>query len=82
MAGGKTRPFAVLVVGCTAAFLAGCGREPEKTEAAPRPVRTVTVERAPSVETVLLTGNVQARNEAAMAFRIAELRARVTRKSA
>lgn len=73
---GKTRragaPLSrMLVVAILAApLLSACGREQEANAPPPRAVRTVTVERAPAVETVVLTGQVQAQNEAAMAFRI------------
>ncbi|SHG02272.1 RND family efflux transporter, MFP subunit [Kaistia soli DSM 19436] len=60
----------VAILSVTAALLSACGREDEAKAPAPRPVRTVTVERAPATESVVLTGQVQAQNEAAMAFRI------------
>lgn len=67
---GKRRLAGVAVMALALPLLSACGREEEKTAVAPRPVRTITVERAPAVETVVLTGQIQARNEAAMAFRI------------
>jgi RND family efflux transporter MFP subunit len=48
---------------------AGCDRKPSPT-AQPRPVRIVTVERRAEGETVSLTGQVQAKDEANLAFRI------------
>ena len=67
---GKRRLAGVAVMALALPLLSACGREEEQKAAAPRPVRTITVERAPAVETVVLTGQVQARNEASMAFRI------------
>ena len=63
-------PRTLLALAVLAPLLAACDRQAEAPEAAPRPVRTVAVTRAPGGETVVLTGNVQAQNEAAMAFRI------------
>ncbi len=50
--------------------LAGCGQDKKAEAPEPRPVRTVTAARAVASETVLLTGHIQAEDEAAMAFRI------------
>jgi RND family efflux transporter MFP subunit len=51
-------------------LLAACQREAETPKADARPVRTVTASRDNLGETVVLTGNVQAQNEASMAFRV------------
>ncbi len=59
-----------MLVVVVAPVLAGCDRGQEAKTPAPRPVRTLTVERAPAIESVVLTGQVQAQNEASMAFRI------------
>ncbi len=50
--------------------LAGCGRSQKADAPIPRPVRTVTAAQTDAGETVVLTGHIQAQDEAAMAFRI------------
>jgi len=59
-----------LLVAMAALVLAAC--QPQKSADAPqpRPVRTVVAERQPAGETVQLTGQIRAEDEAAMAFRI------------
>ena len=52
-----------------AANLAGCGK-PVATTSEARPVRTVTVEGGAQGETVSLTGQVRAKDEVSLAFRI------------
>ena len=52
-----------------AANLAGCGK-PAATTSEARPVRTVTVEGGAQGETVSLTGQVRAKDEVSLAFRI------------
>lgn len=52
------------------ALLVGCGSEPEATAPPPRPVRAVTVARQAAGVPVVLTGRVQAQDEAGLAFRI------------
>ncbi|MBN9024594.1 efflux RND transporter periplasmic adaptor subunit [Kaistia nematophila] len=59
---------AVLFV--AAPILAACQRESEAEAPEVRPVRTVVAAREKVGETVVLTGQVQAQNEASMAFRI------------
>ena len=61
----NTRIAAALV----AAAVTGCEKPPAQT-AAPRPVRTVTVERAAGGETVSLTGQVRAKDQLNAAFRL------------
>lgn len=58
-----------LAIGLVAA-LAGCA--PEQEEAAPeiRPVRTVTVAKRPAGVPVVLTGRIEAEDEARLAFRL------------
>jgi RND family efflux transporter MFP subunit len=51
-------------------LLAGCGETAEPPAAEIRPVRTVTIERREAGRPVVLTGRIQARDEAAIAFRI------------
>ncbi|MFT3730489.1 MAG: efflux RND transporter periplasmic adaptor subunit [Hyphomicrobium sp.] len=53
-----------------AALIAGCGEQAKVEPQQPRPVRTVTAEKSELGELVVLTGQVQAENEAALAFRI------------
>ncbi|VTZ26438.1 RND family efflux transporter, MFP subunit [Methylocella tundrae] len=69
----KTRrglAFALLASPAFALLLAGCKQEREAKAPEPRPVRTVTVEKSEVGETVVLTGQILAENEASLAFRI------------
>ena len=50
--------------------LSGCHKEAEASAPEARPVRTITVARQPAGETVVLTGHIEAENEAALGFRI------------
>jgi RND family efflux transporter MFP subunit len=50
--------------------LGGCERQGKAKAAEPRPVRTVTAAKGGSGETVVLTGQISAENEAALSFRI------------
>ncbi len=50
--------------------IAGCGKQEKAAAPEPRPVRTVTVAPRSSAETVVLTGHVEAEDQAALAFRI------------
>jgi RND family efflux transporter MFP subunit len=61
---------ALLLWPALAMLVAGC--EPETKARGPeaRPVRTVTVEKGDVGETVVLTGQINAENEAALSFRI------------
>lgn len=52
------------------AVLVGCTPKNKEKAAAPRPVRTVTATRGGTAETVVLTGQINAENEAALSFRI------------
>lgn len=61
---------ALLALALLVPLLAACQREGEEPKAEARPVRTVVVARQSGGETIVLTGNIQAQNEAAMAFRI------------
>lgn len=54
----------------SSAALVGCSPKGKEKAAAPRPVRTVTAERGGAAETVTLTGQISAENEAALSFRI------------
>jgi membrane fusion protein, multidrug efflux system len=51
-------------------MLSACHKAAEATLPDVRPVRTVTVVEQPAGETVLLTGHIEAENEAALGFRI------------
>ena len=53
-----------------AILLAGCEPTAEANPPAPRPVRTATAEQGHVGEQVVLTGQISAENEAALAFRI------------
>lgn len=59
-------PIAVLLL---AAAVAGCDK-PETTASEPRPVRTITVEQRAAGELVSLTGQVRAKDQAGLAFRL------------
>jgi RND family efflux transporter MFP subunit len=50
--------------------LAACNREKTAEAPEPRPVRTMTAKLQDTGETVVLTGHIQAEDEASMAFRI------------
>lgn len=52
------------------ALLAGCERKTEAKAVQARPVRTITAEKSGTGETVVLTGQISAENEASLAFRI------------
>lgn len=65
---GLVRVAALLLA--AAPILAACQRETEAEAPEVRPVRTVVATREKSGETVVLTGQIEAQNEAAMAFRI------------
>jgi RND family efflux transporter MFP subunit len=50
--------------------LGGCTSKSKEKAAGPRPVRTVTAKLGGAAETVTLTGQISAENEAALSFRI------------
>ncbi len=60
----------VLLIVLASASLAACEREVEVQAPAERPVRAVTVERGEVGVPTTLTGRIEARDEAALAFRI------------
>ncbi len=68
----RTRRFAriLLLSPAFAMLLAGCREEAEVKAPLPRPVRTVTVGKSDVGEAVVLTGDIRAENEVALAFRI------------
>lgn len=51
--------------------LAACSESTETAPATPRPVRTATVEKSSAAKPLILTGRVEAADEAALGFRIA-----------
>ena len=61
--------FPVLTAALVATAVAGCGRAPPPTPE-PRPVRTVTVERKSGGEMVSFTGQVRAKDQVNIAFRL------------
>jgi membrane fusion protein, multidrug efflux system len=66
--------FSALRIACfvllPSAILTGCNEEPETAVPEVRPVRTVTVEETKSAVPVVLTGRIQALDEASLGFRI------------
>jgi membrane fusion protein, multidrug efflux system len=60
----------VLAAPALVLLLCGCKREVAKEEPPPRPVRTVVVEKGGLGEAIVLTGQIQAEKEVALAFRI------------
>ena len=59
----------IVAVALIAATLAGCNKPPSPAAQA-RPVRTITVERGAEGETVSLTGQVRAKDQVSLSFRI------------
>ena len=53
-----------------ASSLAACNEQTEIAEPAPRPVRTVTLEKSEAGAPVSFTGRIEALDEAALGFRI------------
>jgi RND family efflux transporter MFP subunit len=64
------RPALALAGIALVAVLAGCKRETAQEAPVVRPVRTTVVEKAGLGETIVLTGQIQAEKEVALAFRI------------
>lgn len=60
----------LLFLPALAMLAAGCERETKVEAPQARPVRTVTVEKGEVGQSVVLTGQIRAENEAALAFRI------------
>ena len=58
-----------LVAALLAATVAGC-EKPPPAPPQPRPVRTVTIERHAEGQLMALTGQVRAKDEASLAFRL------------
>lgn len=75
LAPGRTRPAAAAVapaatLALAALLLAGCGQEAEPAPPEVRPVRTVTVAKRAAGVPVVLTGRIEAEDEARLAFRL------------
>ena len=72
MAEMSTKPgfIAALVASALALLMAGCNQEAKTEPPQPRPVRTVTVEKGKVGDSVVLTGDIRAENEASLGFRI------------
>jgi RND family efflux transporter MFP subunit len=64
------RPVLALAALTLLPLLAGCHREAAEEAPPPRPVRTVVVEKGGLGESIVLTGQIQAEKEVALAFRI------------
>lgn len=63
-------PLVMLVAPALVVMLAGCKRETAQEAPAVRPVRTAIAEKAGLGQTIVLTGQIQAEKEVALAFRI------------
>src|SRR5271156_6420578 len=64
------RPVLAFAALTLIALLAGCERETANEAPPPRPVRTVVVEKGGLGASIVLTGQLQAEKEVALAFRI------------
>jgi hypothetical protein len=65
------RPLVLVLAGMTlVVMLAGCKREVAQEAPPARPVRTVIAEKGGLGKTIVLTGQIQAEKEVALAFRI------------
>jgi RND family efflux transporter MFP subunit len=62
--------WVMLLLAAAIAGLPACHKEAEVSVPEVRPVRTITVAKQPGGETVMLTGHIEAENEAALGFRI------------
>ena len=63
------RKFTIVVAALIAVTAAGCDKKIASLSQ-PRPVRAVTVEHRAEGETVSLTGQIRAKDEVSLAFRI------------
>ena len=66
----RNLPWRITLVFAAAAVLSACHKEAKAPAPEVRPVRTITVAVQPAGETVVLTGHIEAENEAALGFRI------------
>ena len=69
MKAGRNAARSLLLLPAIALLVAGCEQKKAKTVEA-RPVRTITAAKGGVGETVVLTGQISAENEASLAFRI------------
>jgi membrane fusion protein, multidrug efflux system len=67
---GYSSAVAAILMLATVIGLAGCDKKSEATEADVRPVRTFTVEPSDGTEVIAQTGEIRARNESDLGFRI------------
>ena len=67
---GLRLPWSAVLAAAMAASLAACQQEADTSAPQARPVRTVIVARGEAGVPVTLTGRIEARDEAALAFRI------------
>jgi membrane fusion protein, multidrug efflux system len=67
---GERRKLLWMLLAAAAVGSPACRKEAEVHAPEVRPVRTVSVTRQPAGETVVLTGHIEAENEAALGFRI------------
>ena len=65
-----SRPVLALAALTFVLVLAGCKREVAQEAPPPRPVRSIVVERGGLGQSIVLTGQIQAEKEVALAFRI------------
>ena len=66
----RTRLWGLLALAWLGLGLAACGSEPDQPAAAVRPVRAVTVQKQAAGVPIVLTGRIEAEDEASLAFRI------------
>ncbi|MFK8249875.1 efflux RND transporter periplasmic adaptor subunit [Ancylobacter terrae] len=66
----RRRAVGLLAVGAAALLLGACGREEEAVAHQPRPVRTATVAKLDGGQLVTLTGDIQAKDDVSLAFRV------------
>lgn len=62
------RPAVLVFLAAT--VLTACGEPADVEPSIPRPVRTTTVEKSPAAQPLVLTGRIEAADEAALGFRI------------
>lgn len=60
----------VLLILVVTAILSACNEQTDTAEPAPRPVRTVTLEKSEAGVPVVLTGRIEALDEASLGFRL------------
>jgi membrane fusion protein, multidrug efflux system len=60
----------VLVIAIVGAMLAACDQQTDAAEPSPRPVRTVTLEKSEAGIPVVMTGRIEALDEASLGFRL------------